>query len=187
MLQSVALDMDTWPAFAALVERSNGVWGGCWCMGFHPEGVGKDTTAALNRQRKEQRVRDGSTHAALVMDGEDCVGWCQFGSPAELPRIKSRKAYDAGATTAPDWRITCFFTDARQRHRGIASHALGGALELIGGMGGGVVEAYPEDVTGRKVSSSFLHGGTVALFEEQGFRRVRPIAKHRWVVSREVP
>jgi len=26
----------TWPDFAALVEANNGVWGGCWCMGFHP-------------------------------------------------------------------------------------------------------------------------------------------------------
>jgi hypothetical protein len=43
-----------WPAFAALVERNNGIYG-----------------------------------------GGDCLGWCQFGTPAELPRIKSR----AGAIT----------------------------------------------------------------------------------------
>jgi hypothetical protein len=34
------LDESTWPAFAALVERNNGIFGGCWCMGVHPEGVG---------------------------------------------------------------------------------------------------------------------------------------------------
>lgn len=28
----------TWDDFAALVEAHNGVWGGCLCMGFHPEG-----------------------------------------------------------------------------------------------------------------------------------------------------
>ena len=33
-----ALDESTWPAFASLVEHNNGVFGGCWCMGFHPEG-----------------------------------------------------------------------------------------------------------------------------------------------------
>ena len=32
------LSPETWPDFARLVERHNGVWGGCWCMGFHPEG-----------------------------------------------------------------------------------------------------------------------------------------------------
>ncbi len=30
-----ALDESTWDAFAALVERNNGIFGGCWCMGFH--------------------------------------------------------------------------------------------------------------------------------------------------------
>lgn len=32
-----ALDASTWPAFAELVERNNGVHGGCWCIGYHPE------------------------------------------------------------------------------------------------------------------------------------------------------
>ena len=89
-----ALDGSTWPAFAALVERNNGVFGGCWCMGFHPEGVGKETTPALNRERKLERVRAGTAHAALVFAGDDCVGWCQFGAPEEVPRIKSRAAYE---------------------------------------------------------------------------------------------
>jgi hypothetical protein len=26
-----ALDETTWPDFADLVERHNGIWGGCWC------------------------------------------------------------------------------------------------------------------------------------------------------------
>jgi hypothetical protein len=96
------LDESTWDAFAALVERNNGVFGGCWCMGFHPEGVGKETTAATNRDRKLERVRAGTTHAALVFDEDDCLGWCQFGAPGDLPRIKSRAAYEKGVTTPPD-------------------------------------------------------------------------------------
>ena len=31
---------ETWDDFAGLVEANNGVWGGCWCIGFHPESVG---------------------------------------------------------------------------------------------------------------------------------------------------
>jgi hypothetical protein len=48
------------------------------------------------------------------------------------------------------------------------------------------VESYPEDATDRKVSGSFLHNGTVAMFERHGFSRNRRIGKHRWVVSRVV-
>ena len=33
------LTVETWDDFARLVEDNNGVWGGCWCMGFHPEGL----------------------------------------------------------------------------------------------------------------------------------------------------
>ena len=33
------LTPETWADFAALVEANNGVWGGCWCIGFHPEGL----------------------------------------------------------------------------------------------------------------------------------------------------
>ena len=180
------LDSTTWPLFADLVERSNGVWGGCWCMGFHDEGVNSGTTSEQNRANKLRRVDDGTTHAALVLDGDQCVGWCQFGSPAELPRIKSRKAYEAAGIEPADWRITCFFVDKARRHEGVAAAALAGALEQIAALGGGRVESYPEDTTDRKVSSSFLHNATVAMFEEQGFERVQRIGKDRWVVARTV-
>ena len=181
-LQARALDEATWPDFAALVERHNGVWGGCWCMGFHPEGVGRGKTPEGNRASKEGRVREGQAHAALVYDDATCVGWCQFGSPEELPRIKHKRAYLADLAALPDWRITCFFVDGRQRRRGVAAAALDGALREIGRLGGGTVESYPEDSAGRKVSSSFLHNGTVALFEHHGFERTRRIGKHHWVV-----
>jgi len=185
-LQARALDEATWPDFAALVERHNGVWGGCWCMGFHPEGVGRGKTPEGNRASKEGRVREGQAHAALVYDDATCVGWCQFGSPEELPRIKHKRAYLADLAALPDWRITCFFVDGRQRRRGVAAAALDGALREIGRLGGGTVESYPEDSAGRKVSSSFLHNGTVALFEHHGFERTRRIGKHHWVVTKLV-
>src|SRR4051794_4805525 len=99
-----ALDRSTWSAFAALVEHNNGIFGGCWCMAFHPEGGDRATQGALNRERKHRRVQSGTAHAALVFDGEECLGWCQFGRPDEVPRIKNRAAYEPGQTTPPDWR-----------------------------------------------------------------------------------
>ena len=47
-----------------------------------------------------------------------------------------------------------------------------------------MVESYPEDVSGRKVSGSFLNNGTLAMFERHGFTRSRQTGKHRWVVTR---
>jgi GNAT superfamily N-acetyltransferase len=178
------LDAATWPDFARLVEAHNGVWGGCWCMAFHPEGVGRGKSPGQNRAEKEVRVQEGRAHAALVYDGADCVGWCQFGVPDELPRIKNRRAYLAGLDDLPDWRITCFFSDRGHRGQGVAAAALAGALREIARLGGGTVESYPEEVAGRSVSASFLHNATVALFEAQGFERARRIGKNHWVVRK---
>jgi len=179
-----ALDESTWDAFAALVERNNGVFGGCWCMGFHSEGVGKETTAALNRERKLARVRSGTAHAARVFDGDDCLGWCQFGRPDEVPRIKSRAAYEKGLTTLPDWRIACNFVGKGHRRRGVASAGLAGAVDLIARLGGGTVEGYPEGAG--SVPAGFLFNGALSTYEKLGFVRERRIGKHRWVVTRVV-
>jgi len=177
------LNPSTWPDFAAVVERNGGVWGGCWCLEFHPEG-GK--RGPQRREQKECRVREGTAHAALVFDGSTCVGWCQFGSPAELPRIKHQRAYRDGLERDPDWRITCLFVDKAYRGKGVTAAAIAGALDEIARLGGGTVESYPEDPSDRRVSSSFLYNGSLSTFEKQGFERVRRIGKNHWVVMKRV-
>lgn len=183
---SKSLSPDTWPAFARLVEKHNGIFGGCWCISFHLEpGEGKRGAAAY-RAMKEARVREGRAHAALVFEGPNAVGWCQFGPTAELPNIRSARAYEQGLVELPDWRITCFFIDRERRGEGIASLALREAIRSIAQLGGGTVEAYPEDYTSERTSCSFLCSGTLGMFEKSGFRKTRKIAMRRWVVVRRI-
>ena len=183
---SKELSPATWPAFADLVEKHNGIFGGCWCISFHLESGDNKRLAGRYREAKEERVREGRAHAALVFDGDRAVGWCQFDPTSELPNIRSKKAYEDGKHPFPDWRITCFFIDRERRGEGIATLALDEALRYIARLGGGTVEAYPEDYTGEKVSSSFLCSGTLHMFEKAGFRKSRKIAMRRWVVERKV-
>ena len=178
------LDASTWPDFARLVEANNGVFGGCWCMGFHPEGVLRGSSREENRARKQERVAAGTAHAALVFDGDDCVGWAQFGTPAELPRIKSLKAYEKGLGDLPDWRIACCYVGKGHRRAGVSTVAIRGALDLIAQAGGGVVEGYPED--GTEVPAGFLFNGALSTYEGAGFTRDRQIGKHRWVVTKVI-
>ena len=180
-----ALDMGTWPDFARLVEANNGVWGGCWCMWYHRKDGGE--TPDAKRQAKERLVQEGRAHASLVFDRENCVGWCQFGSPEELPCIHNERAYRATNSALPDWRITCFFSGKGYRGKGVADAALKGAVEQIGKLGGGQIEAYPEDTGGRKASPAFLFNGSLSTFERNGFARSRLIGKHKWVVTRTIP
>jgi GNAT superfamily N-acetyltransferase len=178
------LDASTWDAFAELAERNNGVFGGCWCLGFHAEGAER---GSHRRAAKEDRVRTGNAHAALVLDqGGVAQGWCQFGSPEELTRIKHRREYEKDAPPRPDWRITCFFVDKGHRGQGIARVGLEGALDQIARAGGGRVEAISEVTADREAAGRFLFSATVELFEKYGFTRVRQVGKHAWIVSRIV-
>jgi GNAT superfamily N-acetyltransferase len=177
-----ALDESTWDAFAALVEANNGIFGGCWCMGFHAKEAG-DTTVT-KQERKKGLVLAGNAHAALVFDGDQCVGWAQFGVPDEVPRIKSRAAYEKELESPPDWRIACCYVGRGHRREGAATAALSGALDLIAELGGGRVEGYPEDA--ESVPAGFLFNGALSTYESLGFQRDRMIGKHRWVMTKMV-
>ncbi len=150
-------------------------------MGFHAK---DDTATESKRERKQNRVHQGTAHAALVFDGDNCVGWAQFGEPDEVPRIKSRAAYEKDLTAPPDWRIACCYVGKGHRRQGVATAALAGALTLIADLGGGRVEGYPEDAG--SVPAGFLYNGALSTYESLGFERDRMIGKHRWVVAKVV-
>jgi GNAT superfamily N-acetyltransferase len=169
-----ALAPDTWDAYARLIERHNGVWGGCWCTWFHTSVTEKRQNTEGNCALKERLVGEGRAHAALVFDDDTAVGWCQYGPPEELPNIHHRKEYEAGLVVAPDYRLTCIFVDKAYRRKGVSVAALQGALSLIAEAGGGVVEGYPHDTQGKKVSASFLYNSTRSVYERAGFTYERP-------------
>src|ERR1700759_2108049 len=130
-----------------------------------------------------------------VWSGCWCLGFHEEGrngvhSPERRRELKQARAADGPAHAAldalPDWRTTCFFTGRTHRRQGVADAGLDGALAEIARLGGGRVESYPEDTTGRKVSGSFLNNATVSMFERHGFTRERRLGKNHWVVSREI-
>jgi GNAT superfamily N-acetyltransferase len=174
------LDETSWYLFAELVERNNGVYGGCWCIGYHPP----KPDGISNREAKLQRVVAGAAHAALVLDEQGrAQGWAQYGRPDELSGFKHRRAYDKDVPARPDWRIACVFVDKQHRGRGIARAAVTGALDLLAREGGGLVEAISEVTEGRDAHARFLFSATVELFEDLGFSRVRQVGKHAWIVT----
>ena len=85
---------------------------------------------------------------------------CQYGSPAELPNIKNPGAYDKELVELPHWRIGCIFTGKGHRGSGVARAAVTAVLDSIRATGGGLVEAYPEQVDGRPPQrGAYLHTG----------------------------
>ena len=179
------LDQRTWPDLERTLEKHDGVWNGCWCVAFHLARGEKPQEYGGRRAMKEKLVRESRTHAALVFDGPDVVGWCQYGPPTELPARLS--AYGRLELDLPDWRITCFFVDKDRRGEGIAKAALRGALGSIADKGGGTVDAYPTDNSREKpTSSSFLWSGTITMFKAAGFRKIGSTGKSKVVMRKDV-
>ena len=182
-----ALDASTWDAFAALVERHNGIFGGCWCIWFHPDCEERGQGYDGNRALKKKLVEQGAAHAAMVFDGEEAIAWAEWGTVAELPNIHHRKQWEAETTEPPDYRVTCIFVDKRYRKAGLAEVALRGALDQIARQGGGTVEGYPHDIPeGKKMSASFVYNGTRRMYERVGFTFDRPKGKGNTVMRTEV-
>jgi GNAT superfamily N-acetyltransferase len=179
------LGSQTWPDLERVIEKHNGIWGGCWCVAFHLKRSEEKEWSGNHRALKEKLVRADKSHAALVYYGRDVVGWCQFGPPLELPGRMS--GYSKLDLAPPDWRITCFFVDRDRRKAGIARAALEGALRFIAAKGGGTVDGYPIDTRGKPYSSSFLWGGTESMFTQLGFRPVGALGTSKSVMRKMVP
>ena len=184
------LSLSTWPAFEKLAVMQ----GGCWCMFYQrPKPVGKGSSIEewkkINRRDKETLVREGRSHAILVYDGKTPVGWCQYGTRDELPRIDAGRGYRkvrplGGAEKI--WRITCFFVDKGYRGQGVSKIALHAALESIRKKGGGIVEAYP--VVSKKMAAvpEWRWFGTPNMFRRERFKSVAPLGTSGLLMRRTI-
>ena len=105
------LTPETWDDFAALVEANNGVRGGCWCIGFHPEGIGHGREG--NRDLKRGHVTRGTVHQVLVYDGEHrrCCGRgsTQRDQTGRRRRRRGLSGADRGEAPAA-WRLPAYRT-----------------------------------------------------------------------------
>jgi hypothetical protein len=67
------LGTDTWPDFARIMEKHNGVWGACWCVAFHPKSDETKERAASNRAYKSSFLF-GGTESMFAEAGFSPVG-----------------------------------------------------------------------------------------------------------------
>lgn len=140
--------------------------------------------AERNRGQKKELVQKGCAHGIIVYAAGEPVGWCQFGRKEELPRIDNGRKYRERAPQAGKdatlWRIPCFAVLKGHRKRGVASFALGAALEAIRERGGGIVEGYPIDRWLRRTFGNESTSGTASMFAKAGFRKVASLGSTRF-------
>ena len=79
-----AFDESSWDAFARLVEANNGVFGGCWCIGFHPDDSREPARLqqlvmmAARRYARRQAPRWGFETRIVVEKGREGVRCWRF-------------------------------------------------------------------------------------------------------------
>jgi GNAT superfamily N-acetyltransferase len=162
----------------------------CWCQFFKVDAAAwkaKDHAAAFERALCEQvdRARELATTgrrstgpgviAYLGSDSEgwEPVGWAAVEQRTAYPRILAGRMMPGSAE--PDrgdesvWAVTCFVVRVGFRRRGVAAALLAGAVDEARRGGARVVEAYPVDTRGEKVSSADLYHGPLSAFTAAGF------------------
>lgn len=145
-------------------------------------------------EERAQRLREqtdcghpeSGTTSGLVayLDGEP-VGWCA---------VEPRSAYtglarnfrvpwegrDEDKTDATVWAVTCLFTRAGYRRRGVAYALARGAVGFARERGARALEAYP--ITTTNVIAEELHVGTTGVFEAAGLVEVSKPSLRRLVM-----
>ena len=182
-----ALDASTWDAYARLARQAQRVWVRWLLVHVVPyargQARGRDgpPLEGASRSRGERSCGSGLRRrrrggmVSIRLSG----GASEHPPPEGLRGELERKSY-------PTIAITCIFVDRDYRRKGVAGVALRGALDLIAKAGGGVVEGYPQDTQGKKISATFLYNTTRSLYEQTGFSYDRPKGKNHCVMRRTV-
>jgi GNAT superfamily N-acetyltransferase len=132
--------------------------------------------AARLRAQTDCDHPDAEETSGLVayLDGEP-VGWCAVEPrPAFTGMVRNQKVPWAGRDEdkADDsvWAVTCLFTRAGYRKRGISYALARAAVDFASERGARAIEGYP--MTSKNAILEELHVGTEGAFAAAGFREV---------------
>jgi GNAT superfamily N-acetyltransferase len=128
------------------------------------------------REQVDSGHPESDTTAGLVayLDGEP-VGWCAVEPRTAFPRLlRGNRVVWPGRSEDKDddsvWAVTCFFTRAGFRKRGISRALAHAAVYFARERGARAIEGYP--MTTKNVIMEELHPGTEGVFADAGFTEV---------------
>lgn len=130
---------------------------------------------------------DETSGLVAALDGVP-VGWCAVEprSAHEGLRRVYRVPWDGRAEDRADdrvWAVTCVFTRAGFRRRGIASALVRAAVDHARRRGARALEGYPMiTAPGRTISWDEIHVGTRGMFADAGFTEVSHPTRRRVVM-----
>jgi GNAT superfamily N-acetyltransferase len=138
------------------------------------------------REQTDCGHRESSTTSGLVayLDGEP-VGWCAveartaYGGLLRNNRVPWADRME-DKTDDSVWAVTCLFTRAGFRKRGVSRALARGAVAFARERGARALEGYP--MTTKNVLLEELHPGTEGVFADAGFTEVSRPTQRRVVM-----
>lgn len=174
---------DRWDDLVALFGP-RGVYG-CWCMWWRQSAEEfKRKAYEPNRRAMRKIVAAGERPGLLAYRDGVPVGWASV-APHEQFGRNERSRVLGPVDDEKVWSIVCFYIHRKERAAGVGSALLAAAVDEAAKRGAKIVEGYPVDPRGGKISNASAYTGVEKMFREAGFEEVerrsagRPIMRKR--------
>jgi GNAT superfamily N-acetyltransferase len=186
MIHAVPANEASWADLRTVIG-TRGPAARCWCQRYKL--APREAFASFPAEERAHRLRqqtdcghpdaDATSGLVAYLDGEP-AGWCAVEPrPAYTGLLRAfRVPWDGREEDRNDpgvWAVTCLFTRAGFRKRGVSRALAHAAVAYAGERGARAVEAYP--ITTKNVIPEELHVGTEGVFAAAGLT----------VVSRPTP
>lgn len=167
----------------------------CWCAFYRVRNLDfHRATPVSNRRVLEQAVEgtaaEGRAPGLVAYREREPVGWVSVGPRGDYERLRHSRVL-APVDDRPVWSIVCFVVARSARRQGVARALLDAAAAYAHEHGATLLEAYPVDTGGGRVSAAAAYKGTLSMFEAAGFgvvarRRANQSSPDRPIVRRSL-
>ena len=184
----VPVTEETWHLAEELFD-STGVPSGCWCSYFLMTAQDfRGSSLRRRRQHAKDRVGAGQPFGLVAVVDSRPRAWVAV-SPRE-DNLRLRRSIvarvPADEDTSGTWSITCFYVQREARRGGLTEALIAAAVDHATRNGARVVEAYPADTHGARLSPDDLYHGVLQSFLDAGFELVERRGVRRALVRKTV-
>ena len=172
---------------AAVLKPGGPKGDACWCLSYRD---GSSVANSERRGRMQGLCAEEPGPGVLLYVDDEVAGWCSVAPRSTYRRLMNSRTIPHVDDRDP-WAIVCFVIRAPFRRQGLMRPLLDGAVDWARENGAKVVEGYPVQLDGDRISVGGAFVGTTELFEQAGFKRVLETTAHsdhkvRWIMRREL-
>jgi GNAT superfamily N-acetyltransferase len=179
------LTPERWPDLETLFG-SNGADGGCWCMYWRlirsrfDNGRGES-----NRLAFKHIVESGRPVGLLAYADGKPVGWLAVAPRDEYPTMDRSRVLKR-VDDSKVWSISCFYTAAGYRRKGVTIALIEAAKGFVRKHRGTMLEGYPVVPRTDKISCGSAYTGLVSAYLQAGFKEMARYSATRPIMRFEL-